>query len=677
MVDRYKKAVLIIIDGYGISHKTKFNAIYTCEPLFITKLSKLYPSFLLKAHGESVGLFGNQMGNSEVGHLTIGSGRIVPQDLVTISEYISNKSFVDKFLCAFYDGMRGLNSFYQICTDKKITKCLDFSDKEKKSNKCDMNDIRNFGKYCNNSPANNTHSNNEENNNASTNNNDEYNNITINNDNNNHFNNVNKRIHIIGLLSDGGVHSHINHIKAIISALPYKNIYVHCILDGRDTKPKNGIKYIKFISKYMYKKCKGKLGSISGRFYTMDRDNNMSRTLESFHVMTEGNDFLGLVNSGNLNQKDYQNFGEFNLYKQNKTEKSQDDSIKNINTKRNNFKDSSKANKHNERSEIITKNMIKSKNENDNAKNENKTKRKKYKTGKNFKKAIKYIKKSYKEGITDEFIKPSLINAQAKINKNEPIIFANFRADRMRQIVKKFRETNICFTLTEYDKWINVVPIFKKKKATNTLAEIISKNGLKQTHIAETEKYAHVTYFLNGGCETVFENEKRILIESNKVKTHDLKPQMKTKEICCSVIGEINKGTDFVVCNIAAPDMVGHCGNFDAVCEAVRTTDNAVKEIYESCVKNDYVLFITADHGNAEEMVDDDGNESRKHTSNCVPFIICDGVNKLGTYFVSENGIFSLKDVAPTVLCKMGLDVPNEMTGTDLLRFYDKLDVTK
>ncbi|KAM0675855.1 hypothetical protein GVAV_000631 [Gurleya vavrai] len=482
-----KKVVLIVIDGWGYNkEEIRYDAIRCAQTDWMDLLTKKFPSYLIYAHGEHVGLNVNQMGNSEVGHLTIGSGRTIEQDVVRIDKCILQNTLKDK-----------LNILDQYRSE---------------------------------------------------------------------------RLHVVGLLSDGGVHSHINHIKAIIEQLSNKEIFLHIISDGRDTKAKCVLNFIDEIENFFKKINKGTIASISGRFYTMDRDNRIERTNEAYEMMTK--------------------------------EKTTEKTIFNL------------------------------------------------------------INDFYGEGLSDENIPPTLFDKKSKILKGEPIVFANFRADRMKQIVKRFEFTNPCFTLTEYDKKIKAVPIFKKLEIKNCLSEVFSKNNIRSLHVAETEKYAHVTYFFNGGVEHPFKNETRVLVPSPNVKTYDLQPEMSVMGVTEAVLKGMQKDNQFIVCNLAPPDMVGHTGMFKETLEACFATDQAIGIIYEACKDFGFTLFITADHGNAEIMKDENEEMVKKHTKNKVPFIICEGENSIEGFFDSE---FSLKDVAPTILKYMEIEKPEEMTGKSVL----------
>ncbi|KAG0438642.1 2,3-bisphosphoglycerate-independent phosphoglycerate mutase [Dictyocoela muelleri] len=560
------KTCLIIIDGFGHStNQNEKNAIdKNCQ--WMKLLSRKYKSYLIYAHGLHVGLPDNQMGNSEVGHLTIGAGRVVLQDQVRINKIISNEQ---------------------------------------------------MGEYLN-------------------------------------FISSGKRLHLIGLLSDGGVHGHIDHIKSLLRNLKDKfdDIFVHIISDGRDTSVKSVLRYIREMSGFMTEMKKGEFGSISGRFYSMDRDKNWERTMESYKM------FIGegkIYTHDQFNKIDKRTTS----YKNNEPE----------NNSRNNFE-------YSDHCEI--KNSIEAE---------------------DYWKLVKIIINNYKNNITDEFIFPTLLSEKAQILINDTVIFTNYRADRMRQLTKIFldKRHNI-ITMTEYDKSFsepsqkNIVNgilkniskvIFMRPEIKKTLGEVVSDAGLTQARIAETEKYAHVTYFLNGGSESEFLNEKRLMVPSPKVKSYCETPEMNMKGVVENIIKMMNSNSndsdgnpkndnsqiDMIIANLAAPDMVGHTGKFNETCAAVRYTDELIGLIYECCKINGYALVITADHGNAECM-EKYGNIVTKHTTNKVPLIICTEERKIHVdkdwgYDDSE---FSLIDVAPTVLDLLGIEKPNEMTGKSVLK---------
>ncbi|KAK1349893.1 phosphoglycerate mutase [Hamiltosporidium tvaerminnensis] len=485
-----KKVCLIVIDGWGINRKkVKYDAIRAACCTNMKRLSTIYPSFLLKAHGKDVGLPKNMMGNSEVGHLTIGSGRIINQDIVRINKSIKTREIKQKLSPIIEDT---------------------------------------------------------------------------------------NTLHLIGLLSDGGVHSHISHLKSILKCLKNSNrkVYIHMIADGRDTSPTSFLKYYDDIKHFIKKIKTGSLVSVIGRSYAMDRDGDYSKT------------------------------------------------------------------------DIAIENMV---------------------SGANVSKSFKYeIKKMYAKGITDEHLLPVFVEEDGRIKPEDSIFFFNFRPDRMRQIVSRFiSRQNKVYTMTHYFDSIATV-IFDIEYQKKTLAEVISDKNLNQTHISESEKYAHVTYFFNGKREEPFPKENRIHIKSPP-GPFDKCPSMSLNQVTESVINEIKNGTDFVMANFAPPDMVGHTGSYEATIEAVKATDEAIGHVYNLCRKKGYVLVITADHGNAEIMKDEDDEIVKKHTKNKVPFIICQGE---GTGKYKDLG-HSLVDVSPTILNIMNLDVPKEMTGRNVLNDYE------
>ena len=500
-----KKVALIILDGWGHGMKDKSNAIYNSKTSYINSLYKCSINNELITHGIDVGLPKEQMGNSEVGHMNIGAGRIVYQDLVKINQEIK-KNKLEK--------------------NKNLIKAINDAKKNKKS------------------------------------------------------------IHVMGLLSDGGIHSHIDHLYGICNLgikKDLKNIFIHGFTDGRDTDPKSGIKYIAHLEK-KYKKTIVKIASVTGRYYAMDRDNRWERTAIAYNALTQG--------IGKLTQ--------------------------NISHE---------------------------------------------------------LENNYRNNITDEFIKPiigSIDNKPiGKIKSGDVVLCFNFRKDRCRQISTVLTQEDFpknhmkkldlsYYTMTNYNNTFkNVTALFKKETLQNTLGEIISKEGLTQLRIAETEKYPHVTYFFSGGKETPFKNEKRVLIPSPKVATYDLKPEMSANELTSSCIEQIKLNKpDFICLNFANPDMVGHTGDFKAVKRAVETVDKCTEKL----VKNleDYNILIIADHGNAEYMINNDNSPNTAHTINKVPvFLINSKYKKI------KSG--KLADVAPTILSLMNIDKPQEMTGKNLL----------
>ncbi|MCW8839324.1 MAG: 2,3-bisphosphoglycerate-independent phosphoglycerate mutase [Thiovulaceae bacterium] len=484
-----KKAVLVITDGIGYSSKTEYNAFFNANKPNYDKLFANTPHSLIDTFGLSVGLPEGQMGNSEVGHMTIGSGRILYQDLVKISLALQEKTLKDNI---------------------------------------------------------------------------EFKNILGSSD----------RLHLIGLMSDGGVHSHIEHFMGIadLAAEEGKEVFLHLITDGRDVSPTSAQKYLEIVEKHVNEKIK--IASISGRFYTMDRDNRWERVQLGYDAIVNANP-----------KTDYTPEG--------------------------------------------------------------------------------YIGNSYALGDTDEFVMPTAFAGYDGMKDGDSVLTINFRSDRMREIVSaigdsgfsgfdtKRLDVNLA-TITEYDKSFLYPVLFKKEAPQNTLAEVISKKGLRQLHTAETEKYAHVTFFLNGGIDEPYENETRILIPSPDVKTYDMKPDMSAKEVGEVVLKAMDDEYDFVVVNFANGDMVGHTGDFEAAKTAVETVDAEIGAIFEKAKENDYAFILTSDHGNCEEMKDDNGNVLTNHTVGKVwCFVEADGVSKV------EAG--GLNNIAPTVLKLMEIDVPKEM----------------
>jgi 2,3-bisphosphoglycerate-independent phosphoglycerate mutase len=503
-----KKVILIIMDGWGLGKVQSSDAIQHAKTPFVSSLYKKYPNTTLVTCGESVGLPQGQMGNSEVGHLNIGAGRIVYQELERINVAVRDGSFA--------------------------------------KNEVLLESIR-FAR-----------------------------------DNN-------KPLHLLGLVSNGGVHSHINHLEAITDLCHRENlgnVFIHAFTDGRDTDPKSGLGFIKELQDHLGKTT-GKIATICGRYYAMDRDKRWERVKLAYDAMVNG---LG--------------------------EKSVD--------------------------------------------------------------AVSAIEQSYQNNVTDEFIKPIVISADgqpiATIKNDDVVICFNFRTDRCREITQVLTQTDIpeqgmkklslhYTTMTQYDhSFKNIQVIFENDDLKNTLGEIIAKDGLKQIRIAETEKYPHVTFFFSGGREIPFEGEKRIMIPSPKVATYDLKPEMSAYEVTDAIVAEIKeKSADFICLNFANADMVGHTGIWEAAIKAVETVDKCVERVVTAALDGDYAVFLTADHGNADYMVNSDGSPNTAHTLNLVPFFIIDKQWK-GTI---EPG--KLGDIAPTILTIMKLGIPNEMTGKVLI----------
>jgi len=503
-----KKIILVIMDGWGLGKIKASDAIVAAHTPFVDSLYKSYPNTTLTTCGEAVGLPEGQMGNSEVGHLNLGSGRVVYQELQRINVAIRENMFPqNKNLLA--------SIFYAL------------------ENK--------------------------------------------------------KPLHLIGLVSDGGVHSHINHLKAIIDICKEKgleNVYVHAFTDGRDCDPKSGLAFIKELEKHM-EKTVGKMATVNGRYYAMDRDNRWERVKLAYDALVHG-------------------VGEKNTA------------------------------------------------------------------------ATEAIELSYAQNITDEFIKPAVIikngKPVARIKDNDAVICFNFRTDRCREITKALtqadfpvydmKKLNLHYTtMAEYDATFqNVHIIFDTDNLNNTLGEILEQNQLKQIRIAETEKYPHVTFFFSGGREKPFEGEERIMIASPKVATYDLQPQMSANEVTEAILSEIKKTEAHFIClNYANADMVGHTGFWNSVIKAVETVDTCVQKVVTAALQNNYTVFLTADHGNADYMINEDGSPNTAHTLNLVPFFIIDNEWK-GNIKAGKLG-----DLAPTILTMMNLPVPIEMTGEILI----------
>ena len=492
-----KKVLLCVLDGVGLSKIKDGNALINANKPNIDYLMKEYPNKGINASGTFVGLPDGQMGNSEVGHLTIGAGRIIYQSLELINRAIKDESFY--------------------------------------SNESFLNAIR-------------------------------------------HAKENNSKLHIMGLLSDGGVHSHINHIKALLKLCKkedFSNVYFHIFTDGRDTFKESSISYIDDLNNEINELGIGKICTISGRYYAMDRDKRWNRLKKCYDVIVN--------NTGN---------------------------------KCDNYK--------------------------------------------------KYITDSYEKGITDEFIEPVIIDESGKIEENDSIIWANFRPDRAIQILRSLVDPNF----DEFDRKIfNNLYLttmmyvsddvksdiaFKKEIIDNTLGIYLSKLGKKQLRIAETEKYAHVTYFFDGGRDLDLNLCDRVLIPSPKVATYDLKPEMSAREITSNLLEKMDNNYDFIFLNFANGDMVGHTGNYDMTKKAIETIDEMIGKLYKKCVEDEYLFIITADHGNAEEMIDENGNVVTSHTTNLVPFIVTDKN-------LNIDNVNKLSDIAPFVLNYMNLNLPDEM----------------
>ncbi len=508
-----KPAVLLIMDGFGLNEKTEHNAVYEAKTPVIDSLMKEYPFVKGNASGLAVGLPDGQMGNSEVGHMNMGAGRIIYQELTRITKEIEDGDFF------------------------KNEALLDAVNNAKKNDAA---------------------------------------------------------IHFYGLVSPGGVHSHNTHIYGLLELAKregLKKVYVHCFLDGRDTPPASGKEYVEELEQKMKEIGVGEVASVHGRYYAMDRDNNYDRVEKSYIALTKG-------------------------------------------------------------------------------------------IGEEADSATAGIQASYDKDVTDEFVVPFVVKKDGKpvatINDGDSIVFFNFRPDRAREITHCFCDdefdkfdrgprkkiTYVCFT--DYDPLIpNKEIAFKKQEINNTFGEYLAAKGMKQCRIAETEKYAHVTFFFNGGVEEPNKNEDRVLVNSPKdVPTYDLKPQMSAPEVCDKLVDAIKSGKyDVIIINFANPDMVGHTGVEASAIKAVETVDTCVGKAVEAIKEVDGVMFICADHGNAEQLVDyETGEPYTAHTTNPVPFIL---VNYDEGYTLKEGG--KLCDIVPTLIECMGLEKPAEMTGESLL----------
>lgn len=503
------KAILIIMDGWGLGKVKSSDAIQNAHVPFVSSLYAKYPNTTVVTCGEAVGLPDGQMGNSEVGHLNLGAGRIVYQELQRINVAVRDGSF-DKNPVL-------LNSIQHALDNKKP-------------------------------------------------------------------------LHLLGLVSDGGVHSHTLHLKALISLCAkkgLKDVYIHAFTDGRDTDPKSGLGFIKDLQEHL-NKTTGKIATVSGRYYAMDRDKRWERVKLAYDALVNG---VG--------------------------EKGTD--------------------------------------------------------------GIAAVEQSYAHNITDEFIKPTVIvgadqQPLASIKDGDVAICFNFRTDRCREITQVLTQIDMpehgmkklplhYTTMTEYDKTFkDVQVVFENDNLNNTLGEILARNGKTQIRIAETEKYPHVSFFFSGGREVPFDGERRIMIPSPKVATYDLQPEMSAFELTDAIVPEIEKeGADFICLNYANADMVGHTGIWEAAIKAVQTVDKCVERVVTAALAHGYTVFLTADHGNADYMVNGDGTPNTAHTLNLVPLFIIDKDWK-GTLKPGKLG-----DIAPTILTKMGLPIPPEMTGEVLI----------
>lgn len=504
-----KKVILVIMDGWGLGKVASADAIQHANVPFTKSLYAKYPNTTLTTCGEAVGLPDGQMGNSEVGHLNLGAGRIVYQELQRINVAVRDGSFAKNV---------SLLNAIQYAKDNQ------------------------------------------------------------------------KPLHLIGLVSNGGVHSHINHLKAIVDGCKdagLSDVFIHAFTDGRDCDPKSGLGFLKELQLHLNSSV-GKIATVSGRYYAMDRDKRWERVKLAWDALVNG-----------------------------KGEKATD--------------------------------------------------------------AIAAVENAYANNITDEFIKPTVILDEgqqplARISEGDAVICFNFRTDRCREITealtqKDFPEQQMFklklhyTTMTEYDKTFQQVQvIFETDNLNNTLGEVIEQQGLRQLRAAETEKYPHVTFFFSGGREKVFEGEKRIMVASPKVATYDLQPEMSAYELTDALIPEIeNKSFEFACINYANADMVGHTGVWEAAIKAAETVDKCVERIVTTALANDYTIFLTADHGNSDYLINEDGSPNTAHTLNPVPFFIIDKEWRGGI----KPG--KLGDIAPTILTMMQIGIPPEMTGDILI----------
>ncbi|EKJ90331.1 2,3-bisphosphoglycerate-independent phosphoglycerate mutase [Bacteroides finegoldii] len=502
-----KKALLMILDGWGLGDQKKDDVIFNTPTPYWDYLMNTYPHSQLQASGENVGLPDGQMGNSEVGHLNIGAGRVVYQDLVKINRACADNS---------------------ILKNPEIVSAFSYA----KEN--------------------------------------------------------GKNVHFMGLTSNGGVHSSLVHLFKLCDIAKEYNIdntFIHCFMDGRDTDPKSGKGFIEELSAHCEKSA-GKIASIIGRYYAMDRDKRWERVKEAYDLLVNGE-------------------------------------------------------------------------------------------GKKATDMVQAMQESYDEGVTDEFIKPIVnANVDGTIKEGDVVIFFNYRNDRAKELTVVLTQQDMpeagmhtipglqYYCMTPYDASFKGVHIlFDKENVANTLGEYLSAKGMSQLHIAETEKYAHVTFFFNGGRETPFDKEDRILVPSPKVATYDLKPEMSAYEVKDKLVAAINENKyDFIVVNFANGDMVGHTGIYEAIEKAVVAVDACVKDVIEAAKAQDYEAIIIADHGNADHALNEDGTPNTAHSLNPVPCVYVTE-NKAAKV---ENG--RLADVAPTILKIMGLEVPAEMDGSVLIK---------
>jgi 2,3-bisphosphoglycerate-independent phosphoglycerate mutase len=505
-----KHVILVILDGWGKGTVPKADAIRAAKTPFVDSFYNEYPNSELVTFGEEVGLPEGQMGNSEVGHLNIGAGRVVYQELARINK-------------ACRDG--------ELAENAKLKSAFQYA----KEN--------------------------------------------------------NKAVHLMGLVSDGGVHSHINHLKTlcdISQGFELEKVFIHAFMDGRDTDPKGGKNYLKDVLNHIENQNVD-VASVIGRYYAMDRDKRWERVKLAYDLLVNG-----------------------------EGEKTSD--------------------------VLVT------------------------------------LQERYEKGETDEFLKPIVCqdengNPKTTIQSDDVVLFFNFRTDRPRQLTTVLTQQDMpdfgmsklnlrYLTMTKYDETFKGMEVlFEKEDIKNTLGEILSKNGLTQTRIAETEKYPHVTFFFNGGREQEFEGEKRILISSPKIATYDLKPEMSAYEVTEAIIEDIEQNQpNFICLNYANADMVGHTGDFEAAIKAAETVDVCLKNLIETALKFDYEAIIIADHGNSDYMINEDGSPNTAHTTNLVP---CFYVSKQAKGKKIKNG--KLGDIAPTILSLMEIEPPTDMNGNNLI----------
>lgn len=508
-----KTTVLMILDGFGLNEKSEGNAIKLANTPNFDKIMKEYPFVKGNASGLFVGLPDGQMGNSEVGHLNMGAGRIIYQELTRITKSIEDGDFFEN------------------------------------------STLKNAIENCKNN---------------------------------------NSALHLMGLLSDGGVHSHNSHLYGLLKMAKIngiENVYIHVFLDGRDTPPTSGKSFIQELQNKINEIGVGKIATLSGRYYAMDRDNRWNRVQQAYDAIVMG-----------------------------KGESCED--------------------------------------------------------------PVSHMQTSYEKEINDEFVLPTVVKENGKptatVNNGDSVIFFNYRPDRARELTRAFCDENFehfdrekgflnlnFVTFTDYDSSIkNKNVVFLKEDISNTFGEYISNLGLKQLRLAETEKYAHVTFFFNGGVEEPFKNEDRILVPSPQVATYDLQPEMSASLVTENLVKSISSDEyDLIIVNYANPDMVGHTGVVDATIKAIETVDKCVGEVVKAVVENDAQMFICADHGNSDQLIDyETGEPLTAHTTNPVPFILINCQKAKG---LKENG--KLADIAPTLLDMMNLEQPKEMTGESLL----------